>query len=108
MFKLFRKSTPTHPTPELGRAMIDAGRALPSEVGGLYVLERPGTYSDRKVVHFRVFDPAEVASRGVTAVTYTDLDSRPELVRANGHVERDGTIVLNRAYAPSVDPARLR
>ncbi len=100
MFKFFRKSTPTHPTSELSRAMLDAGRAQDSDVGALYVLERRGTYSDRKVTYFRVFDADEVASRAVTAATYSDLDTHPELVRANGHVEADGKIVLNRGYRP--------
>ena len=40
------------------------------------------------------------ASRAVTAATYSDLDTHPELVRANGHVEADGKIVLNRGYRP--------
>ncbi len=107
MFKFLRKSTPTHPTAELSRAMVDAGRAAGSDVGGLCVLERQGTYSDRKVTYFRVFDPAAVASRAVTAAVYTDLDSYPDLVRAAGHIERDGAIVLNRAYAPAVAPTGL-
>ena len=107
MFKFLRKSTPTHPTAELSRAMVDAGRAAGSDVGALYVLERHGTYSDRKVTYFRVFDPAEVASRAVSAAAYADLDSHPELIRAAGHVEHDGTIVLNRAFGPAVAPAGL-
>jgi hypothetical protein len=107
VFKFLHKSTPTHPTAELSRAMVDAGRAAASDVGALHVLERRGTYSDRKVTYFRVFDPAAVASRSVTAAVYTDLDTHPELVRAAGHVERDGTIVLSRAYAPAVASAGL-
>jgi hypothetical protein len=107
MFKFFRKSSPTHPTDQLSQALVDAGRATVSDVARLQVLERQGSYSDRKVTFFRVFDPAEVASRAITAAAYTDLDTHPELVRANGHVERDGKIVLNRAYVPAVAPPSL-
>ena len=102
MFGFFRRAQPHHPSTELGQALVKAGRASSTDVGRLQVLERRGTYSDRRVTYFRAFDPAALAARAVTAATYTDLDAYPELVVAAGHRERDGAVVLNRAYRPSV------
>jgi hypothetical protein len=102
MFGFFRRSQPHHPSAGLSQALVEAGRASGTAVAELRVLERRGTYSDRRVTYFRAFDPAALAARAVTAATYTDLDSYPELVVAAGHLERDGAVVLNRAYRPSV------
>ena len=67
-----------------------------------------GTYSARPVTHFRAFDPVKLANRAVTASKYTDLDPYPELVLAAGHLEQDGTVILNRAYNPNPPaPGRL-
>ena len=101
MFKFLHKSTPTHPTTELSRAMVDAGRAASSDVGALFRARAAG----------HLFGPEghvfPCLSRAVSAAAYADLDSHPDLVRAAGHVERDGAIVLNRAYAPALAPAGL-
>ncbi len=92
----------------LSQALITAGRASSTDVAALRVFDRRGTYSARQVTHFRAFDPANLANRAVTVATYTDLDPYPELVLAAGHLEQDGTVVLNRAYSPSpAAPGRL-
>jgi hypothetical protein len=102
MFGLFRRSGSRHPSAGLSQALVTAGRASSTDVGGLQVLERRGTYAERRVTYFRAFDPAAVADRAVPVAAYADLDSYPELVVAAGHLERDGAVVLNRGYRPSV------
>jgi hypothetical protein len=101
MFGFFRKSGPQPASAGLSQALVTAGRASGTDVAELRVFERRGTYSDRRVTYFRAFDPADVADRALTVAAYTDLDLYPELVLATGHLEKDGVVVLNRAYSPS-------
>jgi hypothetical protein len=108
MFGFFQKSGPHPASAGLSQALVTAGRASSADVAELRVCDRRGTYSARPVTHFRAFDPVNLANRDVTVATYTDLDAYPELVFAAGHLEQDGTVVLNRAYNPSPPaPGRL-
>jgi hypothetical protein len=108
MFGFFKKSGPHPASAGLSQALVTAGRVSSTDVAELRVLDRRGTYSARPVTHFRVFNAVNLANRAVTVATYTDLDPYPELVLATGHLEQDGTVVLNRAHNPSSPaPGRL-
>jgi len=59
----------------------------------LRMIEDGGRYADRPVTYFRVFDPETAARAKVTPQRYADIGT--DLVLHAGHVERDGSIVLN-------------
>jgi hypothetical protein len=61
----------------------------------LRMIEDHGHYADRSVTFFRVFDPETAARAKVVPQRYADLTT--DLVLHAGHVERDGTVVLNSA-----------
>jgi len=64
----------------------------------LRMIEESGHYDGRSVTYFRIFDP-EVAGRAkVKPHRYGDLDG--DLVLHAGHIERDGSVVLNTATPP--------
>jgi hypothetical protein len=94
MFNLFRRSQPHVPS----AALIDAlgPRALrgDAQLRTLAVVDRPGSYVGRRVSFFSVFDPAQIADRGVRIRDFADLDAYPDLVLGSGHVERNGAVVL--------------
>jgi hypothetical protein len=62
-------------------------------------------YADRKVTYFRVIDPAAVARAGVAVRQFRDLDDHRALQLHDGHIERDGHIVLNRQPVSPVGDA---
>jgi hypothetical protein len=62
----------------------------------LRMVEQPGQYAGRKVMYFRVFDPAATDAGGRTVRQFDDLDDVTSL--RQGHTEGDGTVVLNRIY----------
>ena len=64
----------------------------------LRMLSERGHYSDRPVTRFRVFDPEIAARANVAPRRYRDLSD--DLVLYTGHIEREGTIVLNRDRPP--------
>lgn len=65
----------------------------------LRMIEEHGQYDRRSVTFFRVFDPEVVGRANVKPHRYSDLDD--SLVLHAGHIERDGSIVLNMATPPS-------
>ena len=68
----------------------------------LGVVESRGSYSGRKVTYIRVFDPARAAERELEVQGFGDLDTHRTLVLRAGHVEKDGTVMIN-WRAPSAD-----
>jgi hypothetical protein len=111
MFGFMRKSGVRSPSGAIRRALEADG--LPPGIeaaSALRVAESRGTYSGRRVTYIRVFDPVRAAERGVDVRAFGDLDAHPDLVLRAGHVEADGTVVIN-WRAPSADaesPARAR
>jgi hypothetical protein len=82
------------------RRRLAADRSLGDEAAGaMRMLTRRGSYADRKVTYFRVIDPAAVARSGVEVRRFADLDAHRALQLHDGHIERDGNIVLNRQPA---------
>jgi hypothetical protein len=99
MFGFFHKSAPYSPSGVLGQALQAAG--LPAGLGlaDLAVLASSGRYAGRRVTYFRVLDPrwaTEQTARLGHVVRYTDLEASREGVLHSGHLEQDGTVILNR------------
>ena len=95
------------PLSEPVRRRLATDRALGDEAAeSLRMLTRRGSYADRKVTYFRVIDPAAVAQSGAEVRCFADLDAHRALQLHDGHIERDGHIVLNRQPArPGGDAA---
>jgi hypothetical protein len=96
MFGFLHRSGPSKTVVAIQRAI--AGSGLPTELdpAKLSVVESRGSYAGRTVTHFRVVDPRQTAGQSGKQLRYKDLDAREELVLRSGHVEADGTVVLNR------------
>ena len=111
MFGFRRKSGVRSPSAAIRRALEADG--LPPGIdaaSALGVVESGGTYSGRRVTYIRVFDPARAAERGLKVQAFGDLEAHPELVLRAGHIEKDGTVVIN-WRAPAADaetPVRER
>jgi erythromycin esterase-like protein len=76
------------------RSLLAEKRGVTDDGSGkLRMIEEGGRYADRPVTYFRVFDPETAARAKVVPHCYADLGA--DLVAYAGHVERDGTIVLN-------------
>ena len=105
MFGFGRKSGVRSPSAAICRALeadgLPPGIAAASALG---VVESRGSYSGRKVTYIRVFDPACAAERGLKVQGFGDLEAHPDLVLRAGHVEKDGTVMIN-WRAPSADAA---
>ena len=79
-------------------SLAGEGAATPCGRSTLRMVEQPGQYAGRKVMYFRVFDPAATDADGRTVRHFRDLDGLTGL--REGHTERDGTVVLNQVYPP--------
>lgn len=64
----------------------------------LRMVEEGGHFADRSVTYFRVFNPETAARANVAPRSYADVGS--DLLVHAGHVERDGSVVLNQPPAP--------
>ena len=107
MFDFLRKPGLRRPSAAIVRALEADGLPPGTDVAALGLAESPGTYADRRVTFFRIFDPQRAAARAVnvlTSYTYQDLNSHLDLVLRAGFVERDGTVVLY-ARSPAPDAA---
>lgn len=111
MFDFLRRSSPQNPTAAIRRALKEDGLfSAGGESVELSVVESRGRYAGRTVRYFRVFDPARTSARGLHVRSYHDLDAHPSLPLQTGHVEEDGSVVVDRR-GPSPDaatPARAR
>jgi hypothetical protein len=97
MFSLFRRSAPRTLTDAIRQAILRDGHTpAMHDLAQLRMVESSGSYSDRKVTYFRVFDPSSTAQRSLDIRRYQDFDGFLGLVVRSGHVERDGTVVLTR------------
>jgi hypothetical protein len=81
------------------RVLLAKDRGVSEDsVAKLRMIEEQGQYDRRSVTFFRVFDPEVVGRANVTPRRYSDLDD--SLILHAGHIERDGSIVLNMATHP--------
>ena len=108
MFAFLRRSGVHRPSPAIQRAL--AARELPPgmDPSTLRVVESRGTYAGRGVTYLLVFDLLRARELGVAVDTARDLEARADLVIAIGHVEQDGSVVLNTPVASGSVPAPLR
>jgi hypothetical protein len=74
----------------------------------LRVVQSSGTYAGRGVTYLLVFDPVRAEERGIVVRGARDLEVHADLVLASGHVEHDGSVVLNSSSASRAVPAPLR
>jgi hypothetical protein len=105
MFSFFRKSRdPQPPSAAIASALGLDGPPGSTELSGLALVARRGSYSGRPVRYFRVFSPKNVGVQGVSIRVFADLDAHPSFVLGSGHVERDGAIVVTaRTRPPNTD-----
>jgi hypothetical protein len=74
-----------------------ADRGLTAQAAAaLRMLTRRGSYAGRPVTDVRVVDPTAVARAGVALRRFGDLDEHEPLLLHEGHIERNGQVVLNR------------
>jgi hypothetical protein len=113
MFDFMRRSSPQSPTTAIRHALKEDGLfSAGGESVALSVVESRGRYAGRTVRYFRVFDPARTSTRGLNIRSYQDLSAHPSLLLRTGHVEADGSVIidhrvpsLDEAIVPSLDAA---
>ena len=105
MFDFMRRSSPQSPTTAIRHALKDDGLfSAGGESVALSVVESRGRYAGRTVRYFRVFDPARTSTRGLNIRSYQDLSAHQNLVLRTGHVEADGSVIIDHRV-PSLDAA---
>jgi hypothetical protein len=105
MFDFMRRSSPQSPTTAIRHALKEDGLfSVGGESVALSVVELRGRYAGRTVRYFRVFDPARTGTRGLNIRSYKDLDAHPSLLLRTGHVEEDGSVIID-YRVPSLDAA---
>jgi hypothetical protein len=105
MFDFMRRSSPQSPTTAIRHALKDDGLfSAGGESVALSVVESRGRYAGRTVRYFRVFDPARTSTRGLNIRSYQDLSAHPSLLLRTGHVEADGSVIIDHRV-PSLDAA---
>jgi hypothetical protein len=105
MFDFMRRSSPQSPTTAIRHALKEDGLfSAGGESVALSVVESRGRYAGRTVRYFRVFDPARTSTRGLNIRSYHDLSAHPSLLLRTGHVEADGSVIIDHRV-PSLDAA---
>lgn len=108
MFGLFRRTAPSTLTDTIRQAIQQDGHTPATyDRAQLRMVTSSGSYSDRKVTYFRVFDSVSTAQRSLDIRRYQDLNDHLGLVVRSGHVEQDGRVVLTRPVVvrvPSTQP----
>jgi hypothetical protein len=105
MFDFMRRSSPQSPTTAIRHALKEDGLfSAGGESVALSVVESRGRYAGRTVRYFRVFDPARTGTRGLNIRSYQDLNAHPSLLLRTGHVEEDGSVIVDHRV-PSLDAA---
>jgi hypothetical protein len=105
MFDFLRRSSPHSSTGAIRQALVlDGVLSTPGALPAFDVVESRGRYDGRRVRYFRAFDPARTAARGLTIRSYRDLSAHPGLLLRTGHVEEDGSVVVD-YRGPAMDAA---
>lgn len=105
MFDFMRRSSPQSPTAAIRHALEHDGLLSAMDAPPAFdVVEARGRYAGRTVRYFRVFDPARTGARGLTIRSYQDLSAHPGLLLRTGHVEEDGSVVIDHR-GPAMDAA---
>ena len=105
MFDFLRRSSPQSPTTAIRHALREDGLfSAGGESVAVSVVESRGRYAGRTVRFFRVFDPARTGTSGLNIRSYQDLNAHPSLLLRTGHVEEDGSVIIDH-QASSLDAA---
>ena len=105
MFDFLRRSRPRSSTGAIRHALEHDGLLSAVDAPPAFdVVEARGRYAGRMVRYFRAFDPARTGARGLTIRSYQDLSAHPGLLLRTGHVEADGSVVVD-YRGPAMDAA---
>ena len=105
MFDFLRRSSPQGPTGAIRHALEQDGLLSAMDAPPAFdVVEARGRYAGRTVRYFRAFDPARTGERGLTIRSYQDLSAHPGLLLRTGHVEADGSVIIDHR-GPAIDAA---
>jgi len=105
MFDFLRRSNPQRPTGTIRHALEQDGLLSAMDAPPAFdVVETRGRYAGRTVRYFRAFDPARTGERGLTIRSYQDLSAHPGLLLRTGHVEADGSVIIDQR-GPAMDAA---
>jgi hypothetical protein len=105
MFDFLRRSSPRSPTGAIRHALVQDGLLSAMDAPPAFdVVEARGRYAGRTVRYFRAFDPARTGERGLTIRSYQDLGAHPGLLLRTGHVEADGSVIIDHR-GPAMDAA---
>ena len=105
MFNFLRRSSPQRPTGTSRHALVQASLLSAMDAPPAFdVVETRGRYAGRTVRYFRAFAPAHTGERGLTIRSYQDLSAHPGLLLRTGHVEADGSVIIDHRD-PAMDAA---
>ncbi len=97
MKMMFKKdSKPQGVSPAINRHLTSQFGLGSELLAKLWVLEKNGKFSDRKVKMVRVFDPELVSTGEASTLKYDDLNGtgNDKALRFEGRFEKDGTLYL--------------
>ena len=77
------------------RLLVTRYSVDPREVGELRWVQKPGTLADKDIRLVRVFDPRTLTLGAPNIRTYDGLDSYPELVQFQGHIDGNNALYLS-------------
>ncbi|CAI8055384.1 hypothetical protein GBAR_LOCUS30246 [Geodia barretti] len=83
-------------TQAINRYLSHEFRVGPELMAKLWMLEKAGQFSNRKVTMVRVFDPELVSTALGARLKYDDLkgNGNEKALRFEGHFEKDGALYL--------------
>jgi hypothetical protein len=97
-WKFWQKTGALPVSPRLRSLLVDKRGVTEEGSTTLRMIEQRGQYAGRSVTFFRVFNPETAARANVVPRHYRDLSD--DLVLHAGHIEGDGSIVLNQPRTP--------
>ncbi len=92
----WKAQKPQMVTQAINRYLSHEFRVEPELMSKLWMLEKAGQFSNRKVTMVRVFDPEFVSTGEAAKLKYDDLrvTGNMKALRFEGHFEKDGALYL--------------
>ena len=84
-------------TQAVNRYLVSQYHVGPESMAKLWMLEKNGTFSTRKVKLVRVYDPAFLAADDTAKLRYDDLSGvgNKKALQFEGHIEMDGALFFS-------------